>query len=162
MGDPLQDVAEQFFATAGTRFVSPLTLVELCSVYSRIIHAISIPAVTEVGGDIEKLEALVRASLIDCGLSPVALPISAEWSLGNRKIRVPVEYAEARRLAGDLRLRTLDLLHVAYSSLLLKTGTPIEEFVTGDDELLSRSKRILELTEIRVVPPHKTRPPRGA
>lgn len=71
-------------------------------------------------------------------------------------MNVPLEYVEARRLAVDLRLRALDLLHVAYSSLLLKTGTPIAEFVTGDDELVARAKMIQRLTGIRVTRPGNT------
>ena len=102
---------------------------------------------------IERLEAVVQASLVDCGLSIVSLSLSAEWSVGDRRFSVPLEYAQARKLAPHLRLKTLDTLHVAYSSLLLKTGTPITDFVTGDDELVSRSKQIQRLTGIKVVRP---------
>ena len=77
----------------------------------------------------------------------------AEWTLADRRVSIPSEYAEARKLAPSLRLKTLDILHVAYSSLLRKSGTPIAEFVTGDEELVSRSEPIQRLTGIRVVRP---------
>jgi len=127
--------------------------VELYSVYSRILENVTLSAGDKETDQIERLEAVVQASLVDCGLSIVSLSLSAEWSVGDRRFSVPLEYAQARKLAPHLRLKTLDTLHVAYSSLLLKTGTPIADFVTGDDELVSRSKQIQRLTGIKVVRP---------
>ena len=126
---------------------------ELYSVYSRILENVTLSAGDKETDQIERLEAVVQASLVDCGLSIVSLSLSAEWSVGDRRFSVPLEYAQARKLAPHLRLKTLDTLHVAYSSLLLKTGTPIADFVTGDDELVSRSKQIQRLTGIKVVRP---------
>ena len=126
---------------------------ELYSVYSRILENVTLSAGDKEMDQIERLEAVVQASLVDCGLSIVSLSLSAEWSVGDRRFSVPLEYAQARKLAPHLRLKTLDTLHVAYSSLLLKTGTPITDFVTGDDELVSRSKQIQRLTGIKVVRP---------
>lgn len=126
---------------------------ELYSVYSRILENVTLSAGDKETDQIERLEAVVQASLVDCGLSIVSLSLSAEWSVGDRRFSVPLEYAQARKLAPHLRLKTLDTLHVAYSSLLLKTGTPITDFVTGDDELVSRSKQIQRLTGIKVVRP---------
>jgi len=125
----------------------------LYSVYSRILENVTLSAGDKETDQIERLEAVVQASLVDCGLSIVSLSLSAEWSVGDRRFSVPLEYAQARKLAPHLRLKTLDTLHVAYSSLLLKTGTPITDFVTGDDELVSRSKQIQRLTGIKVVRP---------
>jgi len=127
--------------------------VELYSVYSRILENVTLSAGDKETDQIERLEAVVQASLVDCGLSIASLSLSAEWSVGDRRFSVPLEYAQARKLAPHLRLKTLDTLHVAYSSLLLKTGTPITDFVTGDDELVSRSKQIQRLTGIKVVRP---------
>ena len=126
---------------------------ELYSVYSRILENVTLSAGDKETDQIERLEAVVQASLVDCGLSIASLSLSAEWSVGDRRFSVPLEYAQARKLAPHLRLKTLDTLHVAYSSLLLKTGTPITDFVTGDDELVSRSKQIQRLTGIKVVRP---------
>ena len=152
--DPLQKAAERFFGRSGeTRFVSPLTLVELFSVFSRILERVTLSVIEREIDDVTRLEAVVQASLVDCGLSIVSLPLRAEWTLADRRFDVPSEYAEARKLAPHLRLKTLDILHVAYSSLLLKSGTPIGEFVTGDEELVTRSERIKRLIGIRVVRP---------
>ena len=126
---------------------------ELYSVYSRILENITLSVGDKDTDRAARLEAVVQASLLDSGLSTVSLPLSAEWSVGDRRFSVPIEYAEARKLSPNLRWKTLDTLHVAYSSLLLKTGTPIAEFVTGDDELVSRSERIQRLTGIKVVRP---------
>jgi hypothetical protein len=131
--------------------VSPLTILELFSVYARILDKINLPPLRKELDDVGKLEAIVQASLIDCGLFTAAIPLGAEWTLVTQRITVPLEYAEARNLAARIRLRTLDLLHVSCASLLLKTGTAISHFVTGNQELVSRSDLIRRLTGIRVV-----------
>ncbi len=155
--DPLRTAAENFFsASRGARFISPLTLVELYSVYSRILVHVRFPSVLRRVADEEKVGALVEASVIDCALSPVAVSLSADWVLTEHRISVPLEYAEARRLAPRLRLRAMDLLHIAYTSLLRKTGVPIKEFVTGDEDLVGKSKRIESVVGVKVSTPQST------
>lgn len=151
-------MAEKFFKSKGPKYVSPLTIVELSSVYSRILDKIKLSKIEgeeEDMDDAQKLEVVVQTSLIDCGLSHLAVPLSAEWTFGNQRMTVPLEYAEARNTAASIRLRTMDLLHLSYVSLLLKTGTVISQFVTGDEELLSKRDIIRELIGIHVVRPEE-------
>jgi hypothetical protein len=122
-------------------------------VYARVLDRITLPRFAGEIKDDERLEAVVLASLTDCRISTAAIPLTAAWMFGDQRLMVPLEYSEARNLAGKVRLRTLDLLHVAYASVLLKTGTPITRIVTGDEELLAREGPIHGATKIRVVRP---------
>jgi predicted nucleic acid-binding protein len=156
--DPLRAASERFFARArGARWISPLTLAELHAVYGRHLDHLWLPAALRQASDAEKVEALVLASVTDCALSPVAVSLTADWVVGEHRISVPLEYVEGRKLAPRLGLRALDLLHVAYCSMLRKTGIAVREFVTGDEELVARSKQIERTVGVRVSRPEEAR-----
>ena len=59
--------------------------------------------------------------------------------IGEEARRVPLEYIYAMRLADALKLRALDLLHVAQAALL---EGEVEALVTGEEEILERRERI--------------------
>lgn len=104
--------------------VSPLVETELFSVYSRT-----------TGLEGEELEALVLYSLEEVG-ARVLRPSCYRLHL------------EANRLAPLLRLRTLDLLHVAAAHLL-----DADMFASFDTEIRKKSRLIEEATGVRVLPP---------
>ena len=56
------------------------------------------------------------------------------------------------RLADALKLRALDLLHVAQAALL---EGEVEALVTGEEEILERRKRIEKLTGLSVTSPRE-------
>lgn len=51
-----------------------------------------------------------------------------------------------RMLAGELRLKTLDLLHVSTASVM-----GAEEFATLDRDIIKKGDKVEELTGIRIV-----------
>ncbi len=57
---------------------------------------------------------------------------------------MPIEYSEALKTAAGLRLKTLDLLHLAYAGLLNSLRVRVENFVTADSDILARSRFIAE------------------
>lgn len=104
------------------KVVSDLTKVEICSVASRTIG---------ISG--EELDALVEYMIEVSG----AKLVPADWSYALRT---------ACSLAGELKLKSLDLLHI---SAALSVGA--REFATLDEDPIRRRERIRELTGIEVV-----------
>ncbi|HDI73702.1 MAG TPA: PIN domain-containing protein, partial [Candidatus Korarchaeota archaeon] len=103
--------------------VSELTIAELYSVVSRVV---GVPG--------EELDALVEYMVEASG----AHLIQVEWSDVFRRAYV---------MAGELKLKTLDLLHVS-AALVMKA----REFVTLDKEIIGRGSVVERLTGVRVVP----------
>ena len=103
--------------------VSELTIAELYSVVSRV-----------VGVPREELDALVEYMVEASG----AHLIRVGWSDVFRRAYV---------MAGELKLKTLDLLHVS-AALVMKA----REFVTLDKEIIGRGSVVERLTGVRVVP----------
>jgi len=66
---------------------------------------------------------------------------------------VPMEYTTAAALAPKLKLRSLDLLHLAYASLISRLEFSISSFVTGDETILGKTDEIRESLNIAVTHP---------
>jgi len=145
-GDPLYNDSNALFQREYRFVVSPLVLVELYSVFSRIRPYIRLPKPLKGVA----LNSLVRFVIDDCKLTVMYNLLIARIREG--ACRVPLEYIYAMRLAEALRLRALDLLHVAQASLL---NGEVEALVTGDEELLERRERIKELTGLSVASPRE-------
>ncbi|MCD6348756.1 MAG: PIN domain-containing protein [Candidatus Korarchaeota archaeon] len=107
----------------GKNVVSELTIAELYSVVSRVV---GVPG--------EELDALVEYMVEASG----AHLIRVGWSDVFRRAYV---------MAGELKLKTLDLLHVS-AALVMKA----REFVTLDKEIIGRGSVVERLTGVRVVP----------
>ncbi len=103
--------------------ISELVRAELYSVVSKTV---------KVSG--EELEALVEYMIDVSGAEIVEI----KWEEAFRR-----SYA----LAGELRLKTLDLLHISAASLM-----GAGEFATLDREIVKRGDRMEELTGIVVIP----------
>ncbi len=121
--DPNHLLAADFLRKVGEErvVVSRLTLVELASVYSRaeLEEPLSLAIYS-----VEK----VGAEVVEAGLDEVLM--------------------QSFRLAPRLRLRTLDLLHVAACKSI-----GAKRFATFDKEIRAKAKEIAELG-IEVVPKH--------
>lgn len=104
---------ELFKSIEGDKFVSRFTLIELASVYS-------------------------RAGLKD----PVALAIYSIKRINAKMVEADLNkvITQSLKLAPNLKLRTLDLLHI---SICHTAG--IKRFVTFDKEIISNSKEIEKL-----------------
>ena len=143
--DPLHEVSENLFKLSeATLYISPLTVVELHSVLSRVRVDTSIEGLT--------LHSLIHFIIKDCRLHVISIPLLAKRSIASYEIAAPVEYYLAIRLSHQLKLRTLDLLHIAYASLLRRKGIA-NILITGDEDILKRGREIHATTGVLVKDP---------
>jgi len=142
--DPLFRVADSFFNLDSEFYISSLTLVELFSVLSRVRIKLLVRR--------PSLNTLVSFIVRDCNLRPIERFHSITRTMVGLKLTMPFEYSIAMKLANMLKLRTLDLLHVAIASLARDIGL-LHIFVTGDDEILRRRRKIQKSTGLLVKHP---------
>ncbi len=67
-----------------------------------------------------------------------SLPLTARVRVAGSTVNIPMEYSEALKRAAELRLKTLDLLHLAYAGLVSNLRAKIDSFVTADSDILDR------------------------
>ncbi|MBM5805977.1 MAG: type II toxin-antitoxin system VapC family toxin [Candidatus Verstraetearchaeota archaeon] len=60
---------------------------------------------------------------------------------------MPLEYLVAMRMAEKLGLRALDLLHIAYATLMKEE---IDAFITGDEEILEERDGIKNISGVEI------------
>jgi hypothetical protein len=65
-----------------------------------------------------------------------------------------MEYSTAAALAPKLKLRSLDLLHLAYASLISRLEFSIFSFVTGDEIIIGKTDEIRESLNMTVTHPN--------
>lgn len=146
--DELYEHSERLFSRDDVKFyASPLTLVELYAVLSRLLDELLIPQGFE-----KDLDALVGFIVKDCKLNVVPHLYTLTLDFHARKIRMPLEYYLTFRYAGRLKLRALDLIHICYAKIL-NEFYDVEFFVTGDEELLSKAEVASELLKLRISHP---------
>ncbi|MFH0848770.1 MAG: hypothetical protein V1857_04640 [archaeon] len=158
-GDPENPSCSRFFERIETnKFVSVLSILELSCVFSRLLETdeVEVPpeieeSLTELSRE-ERIRTMVEYVLEDCGLRTVEVdPIHLTISLLGSPTKISHVCYKALNLASELRLRTLDILHLAHISSLVDEGVQIECLVTNDSELLARRKQISEILRIRVL-----------
>ena len=122
-------------------YVSPLTMVELFSAISRKIQQLKLPPhITQLD---EKARIHIIVKQILKLLNPVV--ISDEPRLSNiNGFRGFHVFAKAVDLAHQLKLRTLDLLHIAYALDLASKGLA-DSIVTLDREIQEREPMLQKL-----------------
>ena len=139
--DELKQSADALLGRRGLDLLgSPLTVVELASVLSRVR--------VRLRGRRKRatIPSLVRYILLDSGVR-IETPLAVVRSklLGGY---VPLEYHLSLAYAERLRLKSLDLIHVAYASAL---GADV--LATGDREILDRREEIVEEAGVDVKHP---------
>lgn len=82
-----------------------------------------------------------------------ALAVTRRTRIGRSSLTLALEYAEALKRAGNLKLRALDLLHLVYAELISSLRVRVERFVTSDEGILDRSRAIEEQLGFRAVHP---------
>ena len=121
--------------------VSLLTLVELYAYVSRRIGALKLPPHYARLGQKEKVAAVVIHVLKHAGAQPVD--------------NTPADLLQkAMQLAHALKLKTLDLLHIAYALHLAEKGL-IHTFATLDKEIAER-RDVVERLGLRLLTPWTT------
>ena len=141
--DPLdekQKTSLQFLEEEKEKVASELVMLELASVVSRRLDEVSIP-LREFSLSSEQLLIAIlvyvfrRFSIkfVKIGGS-MEIPLLGQMSL-------PV--AAAIELSAKIKLRSLDLLHIAYVKLLKEKGFKISAFATLDEDFV-KAKEFLE------------------
>ncbi len=146
--DELYDAAKRLFEGRTFNFyVSSLSMVELYSVLSRVKVRVDVPSLAA-----EALNTLVAFIVRDCRLKVIGVGSPIERKLGGELLRTSSEYYLSMKSAEKLRLRTLDLIHLAYASLA-RTKLGVSAFITGDEEILHESEPIHRVLKFRAVHP---------
>ncbi len=152
-GDRVQAQASLFLENRERKLVSPVTVLELASVISRLDNALTAPKEFFDVTPKRRIKALVEYMIRDNNLMPATLTVKTKVKLGKTLVMIPIEYHSGLRLAHALKLKTLDLLHISYADLLKRSGYELEHFVTYDQDILAKSREIKEETAIEVTEP---------
>ena len=142
-------LSERFFTKKNTRYITPLTLVELYSVFSRVLEQISFPGKESLNDRSTALNTLIKFVIDDCNLKILSVPYVAEVEIDGTAIRAPIEYVMSLIWAALLELKSLDLVHISYS-WVLKVKKGIGTFVTADDEIASRKALIQKHLGVKI------------
>jgi predicted nucleic acid-binding protein len=129
-------------------YASTLTLVELYSVVSRNIQSYKLPpGIEEIANHRIKLRLTIAffLQLLSIHIFPDEAKLT---DLDHLKLFH--KFSEAINLASELKLKTLDLLHIAYANQLMKKGL-IKFFVTFDSEILNNKEIILKNIGIEII-----------
>ena len=127
-------------------FISPITLFELYSIISRLCSNLVLPKKTIHA----TVDTIVHFIMEDCNLRLLSKTYLTTFYFRDQKVRIPLEYRMSILLAEKLKLRALDLLHIAYASILEEKK---RIFVTGDNEILSKRNIIRKLTGLEIKHP---------
>jgi predicted nucleic acid-binding protein len=144
--DPRMKKAREFLERWEDKIVSELVIVELASVLSRRHDLLA--SMAERLGVSESLAftALILYILKRFNLRYIPVKGFSRTLFG--RFYTPIAYAVA--LAERLKLKTLDLLHLAYIRALKVQGIPIKTILTADADFKSREKHIEEMLGVTV------------
>ena len=154
--DRVHSRASAFFELSRKRkIVSPVSVVELFAVVSRLKTELRAPKEILEELPRRRVRALVEFLIKDCKLFLASVPAQAKIKFAGTVLSVPVEYESCIRLAHGLKLKTLDLIHLAYADNLRKWGHGVDVFVTFDGDILRSSTNIQERFGIEVREPSR-------
>ena len=144
--DPLYRDANKLFGKSHSFVISPITIIELYSALSRIKPHMKL---REEFKNIN-LDTLLVYIITDLKLKVITKTYITKLQLPNQMVKIPLEYYISIKLAEKIKLKTLDLLHIAYAYILKEE---ISYFVTGDRDIIQAKKRIKQQTGIEVKSP---------
>lgn len=139
--------------TKGKKFVSPVSVVELAAVLSRLNLKLQAPNELLEQTPRRRIRALVEFLIRDSNLFLASVTVQAKVKIAKTVLSLPMEYHSCIRLAHVLKLKTLDLIHLSYADSLRRLGYEVDAFVTFDKDILARSDDIRNETEIEVKEP---------
>lgn len=147
--DPFKKKSEKFFAKKpDSLYITALSVAELHSVFSRVGDKIEVSKEVKIEMP-EALSTLVAFAVKHCGLTLISVPYTVLVSIGNLNVRASVEQAISYSLAPKLKLRTLDLLHLALCYVLRMQGR-LDTFITIDGDIHSSRDVIKQETGVKV------------
>jgi predicted nucleic acid-binding protein len=130
--------------------ISPLTIIELYSVLSRKSEEYALPPrIRAVDNEKLRIRILVNHVIKDMKLRIVDDEPRVEQINKTKLFHI---YQKAIKYAVDLKLKTLDLLHIAYATLLAGKGL-VNVFTTLDNEILAKGY-LLEKLGLKLLNPY--------
>ncbi len=152
--DPMYKPSRAFLQKSRPlRIISALTFEELSSVLARVEKSIQVPTSLKEEPPHRRLRAVIEYIVRDSALTIASQVGSSTIRLGGRTVVIPIEYSRASALAYRLKLRALDLLHLAYADLISRLEFSITSFVTNDAKIMQRAGEIRETLKLTVEPP---------
>jgi predicted nucleic acid-binding protein len=125
----------------------------LSSVLAQTSDDLELPATLAKEPASRRIRAAIEYMVRSSSLTLASGPGLSRLRVGGRSVSVPLEYWQAARLASALKLRSLDLLHLAYAHLINRLEFNIKTFVTGDEDIISRADAVQKSIEIAVKRP---------
>jgi predicted nucleic acid-binding protein len=152
--DKLSNRATAFLEEGRSRkIISPVSVVELAAIISRLETDIQAPEELLREPPRRRIRAFVDFMVKDCGLFVASVPTQVRIKIAGSVLSVPIEYQSCLLWAYALKLKTLDLAHLAYADVLRKWGHDIDTFVTFDGDILEKSSQIKTELDIEVKEP---------
>lgn len=134
----------------GEKVVSEVFLLELSSALSRRDDLISAVASQVTATNAAIVTAYVVYVMSKYGLKLIESPAERVFTpMG----RVSAEVGVAIGHSAELKLRSLDLLHVSHLLVLKERGFPIETLITSDREF-SKAEKFLESRGVKLIVPN--------
>jgi len=152
--DPMPRDSKTWLSRTSTKVVSVLTFLELSAVLARMDQALGLPDQLQGETSKRRIRAAVEYIFRDSGVTIASHVGASTTSIGGRRISVPMEYSKAASEAHRLRLKTLDLMHLAQAFLISRLQQKLDRFVTGDRDIIDISQDILESFDLRVLRPN--------
>jgi predicted nucleic acid-binding protein len=129
-------------------YTSTFTLVELYAVLSRNIQKYRLPpGIEELANSRKKLQATIKYLL---QLLSICIFSDNSELVNLNGLKLFNKFSEAINLSTELKLKSSDLLHIAYVSQLAKKKV-IKFFITFDAGILKQKEAILKNTGIEVI-----------
>ena len=96
-----------------TKIVSPVSLVELAAVLSRLDGNLQAPRELLEQTPRRRIRALIEFLIRDSNLFLTSVPVQTKVRISRSVLSLPFEYHSCLRLAHALKLKTLDLIHLS-------------------------------------------------
>jgi predicted nucleic acid-binding protein len=150
----MHSAAKSFLSRQQPRkVVSALTFEELSAVLARIRPGLQLPEPLQKEPFKRRVRAAVEYIFKDSGLNLASQVGTSIIHVGERTVSIPMEYSKAASEAHRLKLKALDLLHLAYASLINRLEFKLDFFVTGDGDILDAAREIQDSLGLRAVDP---------
>jgi len=135
------------------KIVSALSFAELSAVLARVRPEIQLSEPAQNEPFKRRIRAAVGYIFKDGGLTLASHVGVSTIHVGGRTAPIPMEYPKAASEAYRLRLKALDLLHLAYASLISRLEFKLDLFVTADQDILDAASEIEESLGLKTTHP---------